>query len=303
MDNHFQYGRCLTEDPSDSNTVYAGGSVYYAATTTYRMTVCKSTDAGQTWPTQVLLGIEGNYRTNCYDIALARDDSSIIYAGGEENGYVKIWRTEDGGTIWTDITGDLAALHSQYDTLYAVWVAPEDPDTVLVGTTDGVFKTMDAGASWSATPFAYYTRRLAYHPATDTLYAGTTSNGVYKSEDRGASWQALNDGLGVMNIKCMDLDAKNAFLYVGTNGGSVWRLSLPASPLWVDVDEISAATGAITPFQPECNTGQRQSQLPCPWKRYGNGARLSAFTRCNASFELGCFYQRGLQDVQYLDLP
>jgi hypothetical protein len=248
FDDFFQYGRCLTEDPHDSNIAYAGGAAYNTVTTSYQMALAKSTDGGLTWPTEVLLGIEGDYRTNCYDIAVAPGDSQVVYAGGEENRFIKVWRSPDGGATWSDVTGNLATLHSTLDIAYALWVSPDDSNTVLAGTTDGVFKTSDGGASWSATGFNYPTRRLVYYGVYDTLYAGTLSYGVYQSENQGGSWQALNNGLDLLQLKCLVLDEKNAFLYAGTNGCSAYRLALPAPPLWVSKHELPASTGGICDF-------------------------------------------------------
>jgi hypothetical protein len=110
--------------------------------------------------------------------------------------------------------------------VYAVWVTPNDPDTILVGTTEGVFGTTDGGASWTATTLTHSTREFAYLQEKNVLYAATENQGVYSSDDCGATWQELNDGLGCLNILRIAVDTENGLLFAGTDGSSVWRLDV-----------------------------------------------------------------------------
>jgi hypothetical protein len=190
------------------------------------MSVCKTSNGGTTWPIKKNLGTGGYGYTSCRDIAVAPSNPSIVYAGGDEDSYIKIFRSADSGNSWSDATGNLSSLHSANDRIYAIWITPNDPNTLLVGSTEGAFKTTDAGANWSPTLLNHSTSAFAYFQATDTLYAATESQGVYSTEDRGTSWQQLNDGLGCRRTLCADLDKENGLLYIGTDGGSVWRLNV-----------------------------------------------------------------------------
>ncbi len=191
------------------------------------MSVCKTTDGGRTWGTRINLGNEGDYRTSCRDIALVPSNPSIVYAGGEVDGYVKMWRSEDAGISWVDITENLDSFHSRYDLVYAIWVAPDDPHALVVGTSNGVYKTTPpAERDWSLTPLRHSTRAFAYDQARGILYAATERQGVYYTNDRGSSWVELNNGLGYLKTLCIGLDSENDLLFIGTDGGSVWRLSL-----------------------------------------------------------------------------
>jgi len=49
---------------------------------------------------------------------------------------VKLWRFD--GMFWLEITGDLAALHSQYHYINDIWVSPDDANTLLVATSTSV---------------------------------------------------------------------------------------------------------------------------------------------------------------------
>ncbi len=130
MSTYFKDGFCLTRDPFDSNVAFAGGSVYISGSG-YQMAIQKSIDAGATWPIKILLGSPmGALQTAVHDIALAPTNTQVIYAAGDENRYVKIWRTPDGGTTWSDITSNLAGHHGNYDEINTVWVSPEDEDSL-----------------------------------------------------------------------------------------------------------------------------------------------------------------------------
>ena len=51
------------------------------------------------------------------------------------------------------------------------------------------------------------------------------------TDDTSLAWRELNDGLACLDTSCIGLDSDNGLLYVGTNGGSVWRLTLGDSDL------------------------------------------------------------------------
>jgi hypothetical protein len=175
-------------------------------------------------------------------IAVPTGNSPNLYAGGSVDYLVKIWKKP--GECWVDITNNLAHLHGYGDYVYAIWVSPDDERDLVVGTSKGAFISYDAGESWSATLLTEKVRNFVYHPVLDILYAATDS-GVYQSKDRGRRWIEMNRGLTCLDILQIDMDIKNGFLFAATSGASVWRLCLPASPLWVGADEIYASKGGM----------------------------------------------------------
>ena len=214
----------------------------------YSMAVLKTTNGGISWPTRSFPGIGGNYNTSCEAIAVAPGVPTTVYAGGQEDSYAKVFRSTDAGATWEDISSNLTTMLSRYETVYAIWVNPYDPGALVLGTSRGVFRSTVEGRnqnfSWNMTTVEHMTHDFAYDQVTGTIYAATYS-GVYSSDDFGSTWQPVNDGLGHLPCLCIDIDAQNRLLYVGTDGGSVWRMILPDASgyeYFIVVDDFESYT-------------------------------------------------------------
>jgi len=84
----------------------------------------------------------------------------------------------------------------------------------------GVFKSANAGASWSQANTGPTAALVIDRSNLATLYAGTYANGVFISTDGGGSWQQDNSGLTVGYIHALAIDPYNpAILYAGSLGG------------------------------------------------------------------------------------
>jgi len=193
------------------------------------MAVIKSTNAGLSWPISSFPGT-GAYGTSCEAVAVAPSNPAIVYAGGQVDYLPRVYRSANGGGTWEDITSNLGAMLPRYDIVNTIWVSPYDPTAVLVGTSGGVFRWASYGrgqsSTWNPTTITYPTEDFAYDQPRGSVYAAT-NGGVFQTDDEGVTWQQVNDGLGHLDSLCLDIDTLGRLLYVGTNGGSVWRLSLP----------------------------------------------------------------------------
>jgi len=132
-------------------------------------------------------------RASVYEAALAPSEPDQIFAITVGWG---LYRSEDQGDSWTDLTQNLPADR----VLEAIAISPNDPNFLLLGgerpTTDTVLllRSIDGGDSWSETSTGIEGRRvtaLAFHPLDPSVvYAGTgwaDPSGVYRSEDAGST--------------------------------------------------------------------------------------------------------------------
>ena len=91
--------------------------------------------------------------------------------------------SKDQGKNWTS--------PSFTDPVYSVAGSPLRPNTVFIGTSNGLFKSADAGVTWAPIPktatASYYA--LMVDPVNPDLIYAATSQGIFKSQDGGATWR------------------------------------------------------------------------------------------------------------------
>jgi len=221
----------LAVDPTNPNTLYAG---------TF-LGVYKSTDGGQQW--QATGQTDPTNSVIFGSIAIDPSNPNRIYATSRLGG---IYRSTDGGQSYQVNVGiNFNGSPSGFD----VVIDPVMPATLYLGTSRGVYKSVNGGDTWVTAnnglmpPFGGQIpriNRLVIDPSNRlTLYAATTRN-VYKTVDGGANWVQVRTGLGqneLTEILALAIDPTTpATLYAGTNGfsgglykttdgGMTWRAS------------------------------------------------------------------------------
>lgn len=107
------------------------------------------------------------------------------------------------------------------------------------GTSGGVFRSTDRGASWTAVNSGSLSSSTVYAFAVvdSSIFAGFYYGGVYVSTNLGTTWTDVSTGIAGYNVRC--LFRSNANLFAGTYGdGGAWRRPLgemlaPAAPALV----------------------------------------------------------------------
>ncbi|WP_339814642.1 glycosyl hydrolase [uncultured Imperialibacter sp.] len=142
-----------------------------------------------------------------------------FYMGSQGGG---VWRTDDAGWNWENITDG----QFQVGSIGAITVAPSDPNVIYVGTGSaclrgnvspgiGVYKTMDEGKTWDfiGLPNAGQIGKIVVHPSNPDIamvaalgnaFGPNPDRGVYKTIDGGKSWKKklfVSDSTGAIDIE------------------------------------------------------------------------------------------------------
>ncbi|MGD8781862.1 MAG: choice-of-anchor A family protein, partial [Ignavibacteria bacterium] len=159
----------------------------------------------------------------------------------------KIYRSEDDGLTWELLN----------DEMNVGWIWDLEVDNsgnIYAATEQGLFISLDNGASWSEPYPTDYDVRTVEVTAGGTVYAGTWGYGILRKLS-GQGFEEINEGLTSLAIQSLAIDS-NGNIYAGTFGngvmkstdnGSTWaETGLDYDFVWaVDVnsnDEVYAGT-------------------------------------------------------------
>ncbi len=208
-------------------------SLFAAVRTKTIAKLYRSDDGGETWTgttddPRPGLGIGGG------DLPVVRFDPKnpqIVYSAS-----VVCWKSTDGGKTWDGWRGAPGG-----DDYQNIWINPNNPAVILLGSDQGAIVTINGGATWSS----WYNQSTAqlYHVSADNafpyrLYSGQQESGSVGITSRG------NDG--EITFRDWQPVAAEEYGYV------------VADPL--DPDIIIG--GKLTRF--DRRTGQAQAILPVP---------------------------------------
>ncbi|MCB2410498.1 hypothetical protein [Hymenobacter lucidus] len=119
-------------------------------------------------------------RANAYisDLHINPANLNRIWATSTTMGGDRVFRSDNGGSTWTNCTAGLPNLP-----ITAVEVDPNNPNRVWVSADVGVYQSLNAGASWTAfsngLPNALAVD-LLYHPHARVLRVGLRNRGVWE---------------------------------------------------------------------------------------------------------------------------
>lgn len=142
--------------------------------------------------------------------------------------------TDSGLYRWNESTQKWAHLPSLLDD-YDIWSmaqAPDDPDTIVVGTQPAnIFISTDGGRSFAGTKGSFAdacifvgkprVTQILFDPMDrDTLWAGVEIDGVHRSTDRGRTWKKVGQGINSEDIHGVAVVRNGGKLvYATTNRG------------------------------------------------------------------------------------
>ncbi len=165
-------------------------------------------DGGNAFVTSILV-----YPNNPTSVLVTTADQGVIKATNIGTGTAWQWGTLNVGL------GSLIVQSAAID-------PSTTPTTLYAGTSAGLYKSINNGASWSLYGLSsFQIDGIAIDPTVKTtIYAGTLQDGVYKTISGGAYWFRL--GLGATPVSMLLLDqASKDILFSATDGGGVIRFT------------------------------------------------------------------------------
>ena len=119
------------------------------------------------------------------------------------------FKSTDGGLTWRE------SAQLENEAIHSLAQSESDPDTLIAGTFNGIFRSDNAGETWKQLPTAgvnglHHVESLAIDPRTnDTIYAGTLYL-PYKSLDGGQTWKIIHEGMiDDSDVFAIDIDPRD----------------------------------------------------------------------------------------------
>ncbi|MBV9272173.1 MAG: hypothetical protein JO165_13850, partial [Candidatus Eremiobacteraeota bacterium] len=227
--------------------------------------VYKSTDGGRTWNKLTGNGLPAN-PVGRIGLAVAPSNGNRVYATIEAKDGV-LWRSDDAGKTWTMVSKDTLVnqrpfyfshlevdpkkpdkiyavsmwvalstdggktfkqLPEQHPDNHAMWIAPNDPNRIIVGEDGGYVLTTDGGQH------GFFSANL---PIAQIYHVGLSNENPYTLciglQDNNAWCGPSNslDSSGILNK-----------YWIGVNGGDgMWAIPDPIDPNWIWSDSQGGA--------------------------------------------------------------
>lgn len=170
---------------------------------------------------------------------MSKNHSICVGATGFGGG---VWHSPDGGENWTRIR-DPFPLGSQ---VRAMAVYPDNPNRILAGADNGIYRSEDKGASWEKlwSPMdGVPIWSIAIDPEdTNTVFVGIKPAALFRSRDDGESWTKLSVQMaqechiGPPMVTMLMVDPKDhRTVWAGVEVDGVYR-SLDSGDTWTHVE-------------------------------------------------------------------
>jgi hypothetical protein len=203
-------------DPVNPNTIYMG---------TPAGGIWKSLDNGVNWiplsDNLPQIGVSG--------IAVDPNNTNIIYIStgdcdANDTYSIGVMKTIDGGVTWNTTGLSFATTDKSSGDIF---INPNDSNMLWVATSDGIYKTTNAGTTWTLSQAGDFSQGRIRLKVGDpnTVYA-VSNNRFYRSTNAGTTFSIASPGLPfTSNRMLLDVTAANPnTLYIlSTNGSSAMQ--------------------------------------------------------------------------------
>ena len=302
----FNWNTPIALSPNEPGTIYIGAQFVF-----------RSRDQGTTWdrispdittnnPEEQKQELSGGItvdnsaaetHTTVYSISESPKNAKVIWAGTDDG---NIALTQDGGTNWTQVAGNIANLPKGN---WVSWVEASryDPATAYatidrhtygdMGTY--LFRTSDYGKTWTqlVSPQTANVRGYAHVIREDSknpnlLFLGTEF-GLWVSLDSGQSWaQFKPDGFPSVAVRDMVVQARDGDLVLATHGRGIWIVDdleplRAMTPQSLDSD-VAFLPGRGVQQRIESSGGWAEGDASYSGANPADGAEISYYLRSRA---------------------
>lgn len=212
--------RSVVFHPSDADTMWIGsvsGGIW------------KTTNAGQSW------SAVDDFMANLAVSTLAIDpaNANILYAGTGEGFFnadairgAGVFKSIDGGTTWNQLS---ATANADWHYVNRLSISPASSTILLAATNTGIWRTVNAGATWVKTSSETRVYDLDFHPSDGNKAIASGAHGTFYSTNSGTSWQSaagITSQAGFFRRSEVSYAPSNpniVYASLDINGGEVWK--------------------------------------------------------------------------------
>jgi hypothetical protein len=210
----------------------------------YRGYIYRSNNSGGAWSltsfSNVAMDPNDGYRMFGQKMAVDPANADVVYAGTPQNG---LWVTTDGGTSWTQVTAVPASLavSGGYPGITGIVFDPNSGTTggktntvYAVSNGNGVYRTTNAGSSWSAMSGSPATAKHAQTSSDGYYYLVTNSGNVATQMYRwdGSVWTNITPPGNSQIYDVVTIDPSNATRLIAVREGGYLNQSHDRGASW-----------------------------------------------------------------------
>ena len=178
-------------DPKSVDTVYVG---------TWHLP-WKTSDGGKTW-TNIKQGIIDD--SDVFSIIVDHNNPAIVYVSACSG----IYKSESAGNLFKKVQGiPFAARRTR-----VLQQDPANANVIYAGTTEGLWKTTDSGATWArvSSPNLIVNDVVVNPKEPNTVLLATDRTGVMMSKEAGVNLRASNRGFSHRQVSSVVVDASDS---------------------------------------------------------------------------------------------
>lgn len=226
-----------------------------------------TSNSGTTW--SVAPGCDAlTNGTRFASVCIDHTNDQILYLGGGDHNYYSngsgVWKSTNGGGTFTQttLTGKIVV---------EMIMDPANNSIIVAATNTGVYKTTDAGSTWTlkTSSIAFDDMKKKENNGTRVLFASTRNAELYVSNDFGDTWTQITSGIyipsgytsgGGTRIGLTPADSNYVYFYMNAKGGTLFRSVNGGTSFTAVKDALSPFLTGYTnssadPGQGDYNTG------------------------------------------------